>query len=394
LKILFVLGYPNPFPAAAWTRIGFFADAWAKMGHSVEVLGAFSYKSFQKRGAEKFGQVNIFNIIFNMGLDHPLVFTVNSMFSFIVSTLFLLAKKPDITVVSVPSGNVGLGALTACKLLRAKHVIDYRDEWEDYTINLINSKIGKNFYFAVKKLMASLYFNSHLVVAVTSSYVMLLKDRGVTNVKLVPNGANTRTFRPLINKKENEAFTLIYSGGIGARAPAYYRLDIAVKSIKKLVDKGPKNVRLIIAGDGEVQEVLHLALELGISNNIEYKGTINDKAKLAHLIAEADAGLIPYDDNPLWKNSLPAKFFEYCACGILVIATVYEDSLLAKFIREYEIGITSPPMNEEKLAAAIYKIYRNKLFREASGKRARTLIEEKFDRGKIAEFFLKLVEAI
>jgi hypothetical protein len=73
-----------------------------------------------------------------------------------------------------------------------------------------------------------------------------------------------------------------------------------------------------------------------------------------HLINESDVGLIPYDDNPLWKNSLPAKFFEYCACEIPVIATAYADSLLAELIRKYDIGLTSPPMNEAKLAEAIF----------------------------------------
>ncbi|MFX0204205.1 MAG: glycosyltransferase, partial [Candidatus Hodarchaeota archaeon] len=101
-----------------------------------------------------------------------------------------------------------------------------------------------------------------------------------------------------------------------------------------------------------------------------------------------------YDGNPLWKNSLPAKFFEYCACGIPVVATVYEDSILATFIREYGIGMTSPPMDEEKLAEAIYQLYKNESFREAAGKRARALIKEKFDRNKIAKDFLDLVKVV
>jgi glycosyltransferase involved in cell wall biosynthesis len=121
---------------------------------------------------------------------------------------------------------------------------------------------------------------------------------------------------------------------------------------------------------------------------------VNDKAKLASLIAEADVGLIPYDDSPLWKNSLPAKFFEYCACGIPVIATVYEDSLLATLIKQHQIGLIVPSMDQEKLAEAIYWIYGNKSFREAAGKRARKLVEERFDRNKIADEFLKLIESV
>ena len=77
MSILFVLGFPNPFPAAGWTRIGFFAKACFNKGHEVDVLGAFSYKSIQKRGVSKFGKVNFFNLIFNMNMNHPPVFAIN-----------------------------------------------------------------------------------------------------------------------------------------------------------------------------------------------------------------------------------------------------------------------------------------------------------------------------
>lgn len=387
MKILFVLGFPNPFPGAGWTRIGFFAEDWSRKEHAVEVLGAFSYKAFHKRGVKRMGGINVFNLIFNVGLTHPLIFILNTLISFAVSTLTLLSRKPNVAIVSVPTGDVGLGALMACKLTKTRCVVDYRDEWEDYAMSLATSRVGRFFYSAVKKLATIIYAKSQLVTTVTPNLVDSLKSRGVVNVRLVPNGADVRVFKPLTSKKKNRVFTLFYSGGIGY----YYRLDVVVKALKRLVDNGLRDVKLVIAGEGEVQKILDLALKLDISDNIDYKGSISDKAELVRLINESDVGLIPYDDNPLWKNSLPAKFFEYCACGIPVIATAYEDSLLAEFIRKYEIGVTSPPMDEEKLAEAIYYIYENESFRAAAGKRARLLIEEKFDRNKIAVEFLNLV---
>jgi len=46
LKVLFVLGFPNPFPGAGWTRIGFLAEDWSKKGHSIKVVGAFNFPMF------------------------------------------------------------------------------------------------------------------------------------------------------------------------------------------------------------------------------------------------------------------------------------------------------------------------------------------------------------
>jgi len=387
MKILFILGFANPFPGAGWTRIGFFAEDWSRKGHAVEVLGAFSYKAFHKRGGKRIGGISIFNLIFNVGLTYPLIFILNTLISFAVSTLTLLLRKPNVAIVSVPAGDVGLGALMACKLTRTRCIVDYRDEWEDYTMSLATSRVGRFFYSAVKKLATIIYAKSQLVTTVTPNFVDSLKRRGVVNVRLVPNGADVRVFKPLSSKKKSHVFTLFYLGSI----VSYYRLDVVVRALKRLVDNGLRDVKLVIAGEGEVQKILDLALKLDVSDNIDYKGLISDKAELVRLINESDVGLIPCDDNPLWKNFLPVKFFEYCACGIPVIATAYEDSILAEFIRKYEIGVTSPPMNEEKLAEAIYYIYRNESFRVAAGKRARLLIEEKFDRNKIAVEFLNLV---
>jgi len=390
MKVLFFLGFPNPFPRAAWTRIGFFADQWCRSGHSVEVLGTFSYKSLKKRGARKFGNMNIFNLIFSMGVNHPLVFILNSSVSLIVSIIFLLVRKPDITIISVPTGDTGTGAIMACRLLRFRYVIDYRDEWEDYAISLANSRFEKFFYSAVRKFTTILYAGARVIAAVTPNSERALIKRGLRNVTLITNGADIRTFKPLNIEKKGEDFIIFYSGGIGG----YYRLDIVVKALKRLVNKGLSNLNLVIAGAGEIQKLLNLAKKLGLLNNIKYVGSVSDKTKLASLIAMADAGIIPYDANPLWKNSIPAKFYEYCACGLPVIATVYKDSHLQELIEKYKIGVTSPPLDEEKLAEAIHWLYKNKSFREAAGKRARALIEEKFDRNKISEEFLDLVKAL
>jgi len=387
MKILFVLGFANPFAGAGWTRIGFFADQWSRKGHTIEVLGAFSYKAFSKRGVKRLSNVNIFNIIFNMGLTHPLVFILNTLISFAVSIFALLSRKPAVAIVSVPSGDVGVGSILACKLIRTKCIVDYRDEWEDYSASISNTGTTKFFYSAMKKLSAALYASCRMIVAVTPNSEKALMKRGLRNITLITNGADVQTFKPIKIKKDSNNFTIFYSGVIGG----YYRLDVVVKAVKKLVDKGLNNICLLIAGDGEISKILSLARKLDISNRIKYLGSINDKEELAKLIATSDAGIIPYDDNSLWKNSVPAKFYEYCACGIPVIATVHNDSYLEELIKKHEIGVTSPPLDEEKLAEAIYWLYKNKSFREAAGIKARRLIEEKFDRNKIAEEYLNLL---
>jgi glycosyltransferase involved in cell wall biosynthesis len=316
---------------------------------------------------------------------------MNTIGAVIVSTVFLILRKPDLSVISVPPGEVGLGAIIACRLARVKTVVDYRDEWEDFTANLAKNKFEKFFYSEAKSFSLILYAQSQLVVAVTTRFANALELRGLPKVTIVPNGADVKTFTPSNDKvrSPNTEFKIFYSGGIGK----YYRLEIVLKAVKFLVNKGLENVMLSIAGQGDISGILSFGREIGILSNVKYEGIINSKVELSTIISKADVGLIPYDGNPLWKNSIPAKFFEYCSCGIPVIATVYEDSLLAEIISKYKIGLISPPLNEEKLADVIWELYTNVPFREAAGKRARLLIEENFDRNKIAEEFLSLIRA-
>jgi glycosyltransferase involved in cell wall biosynthesis len=132
-----------------------------------------------------------------------------------------------------------------------------------------------------------------------------------------------------------------------------------------------------------------LSKNLGLHESVLYLGVKNDKKEIAEILSAGDVGIIP---GLYTKGQLPVKLFEYAACELPIVAAVHPDSMLAKLIKEYAIGITAPPMDEDKLAEAIYYNYENESFRVAAGKRARLLIEEKFNRNKIAEEFLGLVE--
>jgi len=387
MKILSVLGFANPFVGAGWTRIGFFADKWSRKGHIIEVLGAFSYKAFSKRGVKRLSNINIFNIIFNMGLTHPLVFILNTLISFAVSTLALLSRKPNAAIVSVPTGDVGLGAIIACKLTRTKCIVDYRDRWEDYLISISKSRTTKNFYYAVKKLALRMYASCNLVVCVTPPCISYLKKLGMNKVKFIPNGADIKIFTPLKKSHELNSFNLIYVGG----ATAYYRIDLVINALKLLSNRNIRNFKLHIVG--RIPQTARNGLSNSdVIDNVVFHGEISDFEKLAKIVARGHVGIIPLSlDYVQAKSALPVKFFEYCACGVPVIATVPDDSILAKLIKEYKVGISVPSMDEKKLAEAIYRIYKNKPFREAAGIKARRLIEEKFDRNKIAEEYLNLI---
>jgi glycosyltransferase involved in cell wall biosynthesis len=395
LKALFFLGFANPFPGAGWTRIGFFAKHFKDRGYKVAVVGIFSPKSLKMAGFKSWKGIPIYNVIPTFWAENIFSLAFNVLSSMILAPIIFLILKPKVVVISLPSGEPAVGAYLASKLIRAKIVFDVRDEWEDYIIGKASSKASREAYKLLKTLMTSLYDKAVLVIAVTHPIARSLMLRGVRRVRILPNGADVNVFMPyekdVIRRRlglKNDEFIIIYEGGVGG----YYRLDVVVRAIAKLDDSTRSKIRLLIIGSGDVPSVLKLAEDFELKDNVVYLGVKNDKVELAQIISACDVGIVPYDNNPLWKNHVPAKFYEYCACGIPVIATVYDDSLLASIIKEHEIGLTTPPMNDEKLSEAILWIYQNAQLRSVMGRRARMLIEEKFDRNKIADEFLKLVE--
>ena len=399
LKILFVLGSPNPFPGAGWTRIGFFAKHLKDRGCDVSVVGIFSLRDLKMAGFKSWKGIPLYNVI---PIFFPIFWTEN-IFSLafniflpiILLPIILLDLRPRVVVISLPTGEPAVGAYLASKLTRAKIVFDVRDEWEDYIIGKATSKVFRGAYKLLKALMTSLYNKGDLVVAVTEPVARSLRLRGVKKVKILPNGADVNVFKPYEKNAVRrrlgligDEFVIVYEGVVGG----YYRLDVVVRALARLDYVIRNKIRLLIVGSGDIPNILRLAENLGLKDNVIYLGAKNDKVELAQIISAGDVGIVPYDDNPLWKNSVPAKFYEYCACGLPVIATVRDDSLLEGLVEKHQIGVTSQPLDEEKLADTIHWLYENKFFRERAGKRARAFIEEKFDRNKIAEEFLRLVE--
>ena len=310
---------------------------------------------------------------------------VNFYISFIISSIYIIIKKPDITVISYSTGDIGLGTTLSNILLNKKYIIDYRDEWEEFGIKGTQNNILKKIYRYLKNYATYCYSKSVLISTVSDNIKNILNKRGLNKVKVITNGANIDIFKPV--KKDDDRFNIVYTGQIGK----YYSIDIILESMKILFDKGIKDIYFLFAGWGEISDVIRDAKRLDVNYNVQYVGLIKDKKVLANLVASSSLGLVPFDDNALWLNALPAKFFEYCSCGLPVIATVYDNSVLAQIIQQHNIGFHVPPLEPAKLAEKIEKLYYDRKLAVEMGENARHMIEKNYSRKAVADTFLKTI---
>ena len=391
MKIVFFLAAGG----AASVRIRHFAKCFSSKGHVVGIVSSVIFPGVKE--SQRVEGVRIVKAPFAIGTLHPSLRCVNVLLSFLFPPLIMLLLSPDVLVVSMPPAEPAIGAIMIRRMLGKRLVFDYRDELDYYRAGKVQGWMSRAFFRFLKKLVTLLYVNSD-VATVTPSLVNKLKKRGIGKLWLVPNGADTKIFRPVDKRRvrENKAlstrdFIVVYLGLIGD----YYRLDVVVRALNMLVKQYDiDNVRLILLGGGpDVRRVLRLASVLSIAENVNYLGRKQDRQEVAEVIACADIGVVPYGNHPLLKYAYPTKVFEYCACGVPVIATAYRDSLLAGLIDENGIGLVVPPMNVEELALAVRRMYSDKKFREEAGGRARKLVEEHFDRDRVALDFLTLIES-
>ena len=395
-SFLFVLGFSCPFPGAGWNRISYLARYLMDHGIACSILSTFFPLTIKRAHAKKMEicvakNIRIYNIIPQIPVENPFLIILNNLIAFIFSLPFCLFKRPDLLIISIWPANQLLCAFWLSKLLRTKLVIDYRDEVEENWISY--GKKPRFFYELMKKVLIKIYRNSYLVTPTTPAVADNLEQKGVRNIHIVADGVDTTLFKPLdkgemrsrLNIPE-DIFVLVFLGYVYDA----YRVDIIVKALRILKEKNARNESkylLIVVGGGKIKELLAYADNLRVSSMVRYVGVIDDPEEVVKVINAADVGIIPYGDNPSLRRMFPTKLFEYTACGIPVIGTLYDDSILAKYLRKHSIGITVPPLDSKSLAKAIEDI-RNVLKNQSELNSNALSFARKYDKAKIAEELL------
>jgi glycosyltransferase involved in cell wall biosynthesis len=224
------------------------------------------------------------------------------------------------------------------------------------------------------------YFAKNYLANSKSVKNFYIKNIGVSSKKItvIPNGIDI-DFYDNINRDKNLRENL----SLGKK-------DIAIICVANLyVNKGQKylleafeeiyrenkNIKLLLAGDGNEKESLLRQIEnYSSKNNILFLGKRNDVPQLLKI---SDIFVLP----TLFEGMSNA-IMEAMTCGLPVITTDIPEN--RELITNNEVGILIPTQNAIEIKKSLSLLLENESLRKSLGENARKEINKKFGIGKIS----------
>lgn len=396
MKIAYVCHYFVPEPAAPAARVHEFARAWVRAGHSVEVITTFPNHPagripprYHRRlwSTERIDGIRVLRCwlyavpnrgVTRRGLDH-LSFMLTSL-------LFGLPRLGDVDVV-VASSPTLFSALSAWLIARARRVpfvLEVRDLWPEAIIDLGLMRPRSTTVRFLRGLARFLYRRAARVVLVTESFADLLVADGLPRRKLavIPNGADTHFFAPMLDASPNGSFTVAYVGAHGLSHGLGAILDAAALR---------PEVSFVMVGEGADRDRLLAERNLRGLNNVSMRPSVS-KSEVPAIYAAADACLVPLRDVPIFETFVPSKLFEVLAAGRPVIGAVRGEA--REILARSGGALLVEPERGDQLALAIDELRRDPGLRARLAERGRAFAVEHYDRDALATRYLNLLHEV
>jgi glycosyltransferase involved in cell wall biosynthesis len=236
--------------------------------------------------------------------------------------------------------------------------------------------------YLLEPLLLSIYKLTPVITVSRSTKMNLLKLGLDSNAVTIIHGG--LSLKPVENipKKERDP-TIIYLGRI-KRSKGLSELIVALYYVRKNI----QNVKLWVAGRGDssyLNELMHLIDKLGLINNLEFFGYVDEKTKI-NLLSRAHLLVFPSVMEGWGLTVIEAN-----ACGTPVIA--FNVPGLRDSIINGETGLLVPYGDIKALANAIIKVLSEDELRAKLSKNA-IKWAEKFSWEKTAKEFEKILEKI
>jgi len=404
MRILYFHQHFSTRSGSTGTRSYEFARRLVERGHRVSMvcgsaaIGSTGLSSAFERGLRR-GSVDGIDVIeIEVPYSNRLGF-VKRAFAFLRfawrSTRLALSEPYDLVFATSTPLTAGIPGIAAAWLRRKPFIFEVRDLWPELprAMGVIRSPLV---LAALGALEWASYRAADACIALSPGIAEGIRRRGKAeaDVHVVPNGCDLDLFgtpqgdpwRP--NGVPASDLLAIFPGAHGIANG----LDAVLDAAAELQRRGRHDIKLLLVGDGMMKaRLVARARDQGLDNVIFLDAL--PKLRLAGLMAAADVGLMTLQNVPaFYRGTSPNKFFDFIAAGKPVINNY--PGWLAELIAVNRCGFVVPPDDPAAFADALARAADDRASLAEMGRAARVLAEREFDRNRVAEQFVGVLERV
>lgn len=352
--------YPETF------RINDMCQEWVKRGYKVTVITGipnypmgkfFDGYGYTKKRKEIWNGINIVRIPL-IPRGKTSIGMVANYLSFVASgyivNIFTDVKADYVFTFEVSPMSQALIGCWYAKKHHVPHYLYVQDLWPENVITVTgisNPVIIK----PINKMVDYIYANSDQIFTTSPSFAETICSRLVkVNQKKVhywPQYAE-EFYHPCERKMikeipDDDSFKVIFTGNIGTAQG----LEILPKAAELLKEE---NIKFVIVGDGRYLKEFNNEIK---QRKVQKKFIMIPRQpaeRIPELLCACDAAFLSFQNDPLWKKTIPAKLQSYMACGMPIIASAEGET--ERVIKKSNCGVCCKIGDVDGLSDCIRKL--------------------------------------
>lgn len=352
--------YPETF------RINDMCQEWVKRGYKVTVITGipnypmgkfFDGYGYTKKRKEIWNGINIVRIPL-IPRGKTSIGMVANYLSFVASgyivNIFTDVKADYVFTFEVSPMSQALIGCWYAKKHHVPHYLYVQDLWPENVITVTgisNPVIIK----PINKMVDYIYANSDQIFTTSPSFAETICSRLVkVNQKKVhywPQYAE-EFYHPCERKMikeipDDDSFKVIFTGNIGTAQG----IEILPKAAELLKEE---NIKFVIVGDGRYLKEFNNEIK---QRKVQKKFIMIPRQpaeRIPELLCACDAAFLSFQNDPLWKKTIPAKLQSYMACGMPIIASAEGET--ERVIKKSNCGVCCKIGDVDGLSDCIRKL--------------------------------------
>lgn len=258
--------------------------------------------------------------------------------------------RPQLLVISSP-GYIFAVVLTAiARVMRIPYVADIRDLYPEVYAEAGLIQRGSWVYRRLEALSKRIYAGARLVTAATDGLAKHISTQvPAANVHVVYNGYPRALLKQ--RTKKFERFTCSFHGVLG-----FYQDAPSLLALARALE--PHDIDMVVIGYGRGEEIFakNPPTNLTVTGRLPFAETMD-------MVAKAHVGLCLRTDDPISRDALPVKMFEYVALGLPSMVTPPSEA--GRFVEHHRCGNVFEAGDIESMTAEMLRLRDDPAYRAA-----------------------------